>query len=220
MRSNSNEAAALWEVNGALREAEFGNVSEAKQRVHSALARAPGRDVRVLAALTLARAGDAEGAKAIADRLEKEHPTNTILRLYWLPTIRAAIALERGNSARALMELEATGPMELGVVDPLADLGTLYPAYLRGLAQLRVRNGNAAAAEFQKFLDHRGIVSQFPLAAIAHLQLARAHALSGDKPGARSEYDQFLSVWKDADSSVPLLTQAKAESAKLPRGTS
>jgi eukaryotic-like serine/threonine-protein kinase len=218
VRADSTETAALWEANGALREAEFGNAAEAKQHVRAALARAPGRDVRVLAALTLARAGDPERAKAMADQLEKEHPTNTILRLYWLPTIRAAIELQRGNPAQAVVALEAASAIELAVVDPLSDLGTLYPAYLRGLAYLGAHNGEAAAGEFHKFPDHRGIVSHFPLGAMAHLQLARAKALSGDKADAKAEYEQFLTIWKDADAGIPVWKQAKAEYAKLERG--
>jgi tetratricopeptide (TPR) repeat protein len=215
VRADSPEAAALWEVNEALREAEFGDAAEAKQRVRVALTRAPGRDVRVLAALALARAGDAERAKTMADQLEKEYPTNTILRRYWLPTIRAAVDLQRGNPAQALVALEAASAMELAVVDPLSDLGTLYPAYLRGLAYLGTHNGDAAVAEFHKYLGYRGIVSQFPLGAVAHLQLARAKAMSGDRNGAKAEYEQFLSIWKDADGGIPILKHAKAENTKL-----
>jgi eukaryotic-like serine/threonine-protein kinase len=215
VRADSPEAAALWEVNGALREAEFGNVGEAKQHVRLALARAPARDVRILAALTLARAGDAEGAKTMADRLEREHPSNTILRRYWLPTIRAAIELHRGNPAHALVTLEAASAMELAVVDPLADLGTLYPVYLRGLAYLGTRDSDAAALEFGKFLDHRGVVSQFPLGALAHLQLARAREMGGNRGGAKTDYEEFLSTWKDADGGLSTLRRARTEYAKL-----
>jgi eukaryotic-like serine/threonine-protein kinase len=218
VRADSPEAAALWEVNEGLREAEFGDAVEAKQHVRAALARAPGRDVRVLAALALARAGDAERAKEMADQLEKEFPTNTILRRYWVPTIRAAVDLQRGNPEQALVALEAASAMELAVVDPLSDLGTLYPAYLRGIAYLGTLKGDAAAGEFQKFLNHRGIVSQFPLGALAHLQFARAKAMSGDRSSAKAEYEQFLSIWKSADEGIPILKQAKAEYAKLERG--
>jgi len=215
VRADSPEAAALWEVNEGLREAEFGDAVEAKQHVRGALLRAPGRDVRVLAALALARAGDAERAQGIADQLEKEFPTNTILRRYWVPTIRAAIDLQRGNPAQALVTLEAASAMELAVVDPLSDLGTLYPAYLRGIAYLGTQKGDAAAGEFEKLLSHRGIVSQFPLGALAHLEVARAKAMSGDRSGAKAEYEQFLSIWNSADESIPILKQAKAENAKL-----
>jgi serine/threonine protein kinase/Flp pilus assembly protein TadD len=215
VRADSPEAAALWEVNEGLREAEFGDAVEAKQHVRAALARAPGRDVRVLAALALARAGDAERAKGMADQLEKEFPTNTILRRYWVPTIRAAVDLQRGNPEQALVTLEAASAMELAVVDPLSDLGTLYPAYLRGMAYLGTQKGDAAAGEFEKFLSHRGIVSQFPLGALAHLQVARAKAMSGDRSSAKAEYEQFLSIWKSADEGIPILKQAKAENAKL-----
>jgi hypothetical protein len=151
----------------------------------------------------------------MADQLEKEFPTNTILRRYWVPTIRAAVDLQRGNPEQALVTLEAASAMELAVVDPLSDLGTLYPAYLRGMAYLGTQKGDAAAGEFEKFLSHRGIVSQFPLGALAHLQVARAKAMSGDRSSAKAEYEQFLSIWKSADEGIPILKQAKAENAKL-----
>src|SRR5437899_8094313 len=160
VRADSKETAALWQVNAALREAEFGNVAVAKQGVTAALALAPGRDVKVLATLTLARVGDAAQAKAMVQALENTDPLNTVLKLYWLPTLKAAIELNGGNSAQALVFLEAAAPYELGEPPPTQE-GTLYPVYLRGQAQLVAHNGTAAAAEFQKFLNHRGIVLNF-----------------------------------------------------------
>src|SRR5438309_342865 len=198
VRADSKETAALWQVNAALREAEFGNVAPAKQGVTAALALAPGRDVKVLAALTLARVGDAARAKAMVQALEKSDPLNTVLKLYWLPTLKAAIELNGGNSAQALIFLEAAAPYELGVPPPTLE-GTLYPAYLRGQTYLLARQGQAAATEFQKFLDHRGIVLNFPLGALAQLQLGRAYAMNSDTAKAKSAYQNFLKLWKDAD---------------------
>jgi len=214
VRADSKETAALWQVNAALREAEFGNAAPAKQGVAAALALAPGRDVKVLAALTLARVGDAARAKAMVQALEKSDPLNTVLKLYWLPTLKAAIELNSGNSAQALVFLEAAAPYELSEPPP-TQAGTLYPVYLRGQAHLVAHNGPAAAAEFQKFLNHRGIVLNFPLGALAHLGIARARSLSGDTPAAKTAYQNFFNLWKDADPDIPILQEAKAEYAKL-----
>jgi eukaryotic-like serine/threonine-protein kinase len=212
VRSDSKETGAIWQANAALREAEFGNAAAAKQKVDAALTLAPGRDVRVLAAMTLARAGDTARAKSIVEQLEKSEATNTMLKLYWLPTIHAAIELSGGNASQTLISLEAAAPYDLGGPQPF---GNLYPVYVRGLAYLAARNGAAAAGEFQKILDHRGIVLNFPLGALAHLQLGRAYALSGDTAKAKTAYRDFLTLWKDADAEIPILKEAKAEYARL-----
>jgi len=214
VRNNSKETAALWQVNAALREAEFGNTAAAKHDVAAALTLAPGRDVKLFAALTLARVGETARAKAIVEELEKSYPSQTALKVYWLPTIKAATELTANNSAQALVFLEAAAPYELGE-PPQLQLGTLYPAYIRGQAQLMAHNGTAAAPEFQKFLDHRGIVINFPLGALAHLGLARAYALSGDTAKAKSVYQDFFVLWKDADPDIPIFKEAKAEYAKI-----
>jgi serine/threonine protein kinase/tetratricopeptide (TPR) repeat protein len=213
-RAGSKEAAALWQVNAALREAEFGNRAAAKQDVVSALTLTPGRDVKLFAALALARAGETARARAISEEMAKNYPSRTVLKVYWLPTIRAAMELNANNSAQALVFLEAAAPYELGEPDQL-QLGTMYPAFIRGQAQLMAHNGPAAAAEFQKFLDHRGLVINFPLGALARLGLARAYALSGDTAKAKSAYQDFLTLWKDADPDIPILKEAKTEYAKL-----
>jgi len=214
VRADSKETAALWQVNAALREAELGNTAAAKQGVLTALALSRGRDVKVFAALTLARIGDAPQAKALAEELEKNYPSNTILKLYWLPTVNAAIELSRSNSSQALMYLEAATPYELGTPPPLQE-GTLYPAYLRGQANLLAHKGTAAAAEFQKLLDHRGIVVNFVTGSLAHLEIGRAYAMAGDTAKAKAAYQDFFSLWKDADPDIPILKDAKAEFAKL-----
>jgi serine/threonine protein kinase/predicted Zn-dependent protease len=214
IRADSKETAAWWQANAALREAEFGNAAVAKQDVTAALGLAPGRDVKVLAALALARVGDTARSRALVEELEKSNPTNTVLKLYWLPTLTAAIEVNGGNAARALESLEAAAPYELGEPPPTQE-GTLYPVYLRGQAYLQARQGQAAATEFQKFLDHRGIVVNFPLGALAHLGLARAYALLGDTTKSRTAYQDFLNLWKEADPDIPILKEAKEEYAKL-----
>jgi eukaryotic-like serine/threonine-protein kinase len=215
VRADSKETAALWQVNAALREAEFGNAAAAKLDVAAALALAPGRDVKLLSALTLARTGETARAKAIVGELEKSYPSQTVLKVYWLPTVKAAIELSSNNAAQALVSLEAAAPYEVGSPPQFWQLGTLYPAYIRGQAHLMKHDGSAAAAEFQKFLDHRGIVLNFPLGALAHLGLGRAYALSADTAKSRTAYQDFLTLWKDADPDIPILKEAKAEYEKL-----
>jgi serine/threonine protein kinase/tetratricopeptide (TPR) repeat protein len=214
VRADSKETAAIWQVNAALREAEFGNLVTAKQDVAAALRLTPGRDVEMLGALALARSGETVQAKTIVGELEKSYPSQTVLKVYWLPTIKAAIELNANNAAQSLVFLEAAAPFELGG-PPQFQLGTLYPAYIRGQAQLMAHNGAAAATEFRKFLDHRGIVLNFPLGALAHLGLARAYALSGDAAKARTAYQDFFALWKDGDPDIPILKEAKSEYAKL-----
>ncbi|HEY6768007.1 MAG TPA: protein kinase [Candidatus Sulfotelmatobacter sp.] len=214
VRGASKETAALWQVSAALREAEFGNMAAAKQDATAALTLTPGRDVRVLAALALARAGDAARARDEVEELNKTNPSNTVLKVYWLPSIDAALKLYGSNPSQALASLEAAAPYEMGAPLPF-QFGTMYPAYLRGQVYLQVQNGQAAAAEFQKLLDHRGIVLNFPLGALAHLGLARAYVLSGDTVKAKAAYQDFLTLWRDADPDIPILKEAKAEYAKL-----
>jgi len=214
VRADSKETAALWQVNAALREAEFGTIAAAKQGIAAALTLSLGRDVKLFAALTLARVGETARAKALVDELEKTYPSQTVLKVYWLPTIKAAIELNANNFTQALVFLEAAAPYELGW-PPQLQLGTMYPAYIRGQAQLMAHNGTAAAAEFQKFLDHRGVVLNYPLGALAHLQLGRAYAMSGDPTKAKSAYQDFFALWKDADPDIPILKEAKAEYAKV-----
>jgi serine/threonine protein kinase/tetratricopeptide (TPR) repeat protein len=214
VRSDSKETAALWQANAALREAELGNAPLAKQGVTAALALSLGRDVKVLAAVTLARTGDTLRAKAIAEELAKSYPTNTMLKLYWLPIIHAAIDLNKKNSSRTQVDLEAAMPYELALPPPL-QVGTLYPAYMRGQADLLAGNGSAAVVEFQKVLDHTGIVQNFVTGSLAHLQIGRARAMAGDAVKAKSAYQDFLTLWKDADPDMPILKEARTEYAKL-----
>jgi serine/threonine protein kinase/tetratricopeptide (TPR) repeat protein len=215
-RVDKNETAAGWQMNAALREAEFGNMAQARNETAAALALASTRDVQILAALALARAGDSAQAQKRADELEKENPVNTVIVGYWLPTIRAVIEMNRNNPAKAVELLQATNFYELGTPLPIAEFGAfLYPAYVRGEAYLLLHKGNEAGAEFQKFLDHRGLVANCPLAPLAHLGLARAYVMQGDTAKARAAYQDFLTLWKEADPDIPILKQAKGEYAKF-----
>ncbi len=212
VRSDAKETGAQWLAFQALREAELGNASAARQGVARALALAPGRYVKVLAAVALARSGETSQSRTILEALQKSEPTNTYLKVYWFPVIEASVAMAQQAPDRAVVALEPALPYELGGPPP----GTsMYPPYIRGLAHLAQKNGPAAAAEFQKFLDHPGIVQNFLLGSLAHLQLARAYVLSGDTAKAKSAYQDFFVLWKDADSDIPILKEAKAEYAKL-----
>jgi tetratricopeptide (TPR) repeat protein len=213
VRADSKEGAAVDQAGGALREAEVGNAVLARQGVAAALALSSGRDVDVTAALALARIGDVPRAQALAEEVQKRYPTHTMLKLYWLPTINAMAEVSRGNSEQALVDLESPAPYELGQGG--TSVNGLYPAYVRGQAYLLAHNGTAASAEFQKLIDHPGVVFNFVTSALAHLQIGRAYAMAGDTAKAKAAYQDFLALWKDADPDIPILKQAKAEYAKL-----
>ena len=213
LRADSKETAAFWQIEAALREAEIGNISAAKQGIPAALAISPGRDVRAAAALALARVGDTAQARKAAGDLERDYPANTLLKLYWLPTIKAAVELKQNNPSQALVDLEAAAPYEQGQSG--VNIACLYPAYIRGEAYLKAHNGAAAAIEYQKLIDHPGVVQNYVTGALAHLQLGCAYATSGDGAKAKTAYQDFFNVWKDADPDIPILKEAKAEFAKL-----
>jgi eukaryotic-like serine/threonine-protein kinase len=214
MRADARETGALWQAAAGLHEAELGNAAAARHEAEAAIALVPGKDIRCVAALTLALAGDSAQAQNLAEALNREFPVDTIVQGYWLPSIRGALALDAKNSSKALEVLQAAAPYELGQNQPFT-IGMMFPVYLRGQAYLLARKGNEAAAEFQKIVDHRGIVLNSPVGALAHLGLARAYALQGDKAKAGSAYLEFLNLWKDADTDVPVLKEAKAEYARL-----
>ncbi|MBZ5719876.1 MAG: protein kinase [Acidobacteriia bacterium] len=211
--NDAKETAATYQAAAALREVASGNLEQARAEANAALKLAPNRDVRAIAALALARAGDTAEAEKLAAALDKTFPLSTVVQRYWLPTIRAGVALERRDPNRAIELLKVASTIELGFPTNLTML--LCPAYLRGEAYLMLHNGNRAAAEFQKFVDRRGLVANFPWGALARLGLARAYALQGDTAKARAAYQDFLTLWKDADPDVPILKQAKTEYAKL-----
>jgi tetratricopeptide (TPR) repeat protein/tRNA A-37 threonylcarbamoyl transferase component Bud32 len=209
--NDAKETAATYQAAAALREVEAGNREQARAEAHAALKLAPNRDVREMAALALARAGDTAGAEKLAAELDKTFPLDTLVQRYWLPTVRAGVALERKDPSRAIELLKAVSTVELsgGVFEALC------PVYLRGEAYLMLHDGNRAAAEFQKFIDHRGLVMNFLWGALARLGLARAYALQGNTEKAGAAYQDFLTLWKDADPDIAILKEAKAEYAKL-----
>jgi eukaryotic-like serine/threonine-protein kinase len=206
-RAEQHETAAARQANAALREALFGNAAEARQGSLAALALSTGRDIQYVTALALALTGDASRARTLADDLSKRFPGDTIVRFSYLPTLNAQLALHRGDALKAIEALQSTAPYELG--------GDLHSVYARGEAYLAVHQGPEAAAEFQKIMDHRGIVLNGAIGALAHLGLARAYMLQGDSEKARTKYEDFLTLWKDADPDIPILMQAKAESANF-----
>ena len=211
--NDARETGATYQAAAALREVESGNRERALADANAAVKLAPNRDVLGMAALARARAGDTAGAEKLVVMLDKTFPLDTLVQRYWLPTIRAAVALERNDPNRAVELLKETSTIELG--QPTAVTVFLCPAYLRGEAYLMLRDGKAAAAEFQKFIDHRGLVVNFQWGALARLGMARAYVLQGDGAKAKAAYQDFLTLWKDADPDVPILQQAKAEYAKL-----
>jgi tetratricopeptide (TPR) repeat protein len=211
--NDAKESAATYQAEATLLEVESGNRQQARAEANAAVKLASNRSVRAMAALALARAGDTAGAEKLAAQLDKTFPLDTLVQEYWLPTIRAAVALERQDPNRAIELLKAASTIELSEPTNLAM--SLCPVYVRGEAYLTLHDGYRAAAEFQKFIDHRGLVVNFPWGALARLGLARAHALQGDTAKTRTAYQDFLTLWKDADPDVPIYKQAKAEYAKL-----
>jgi serine/threonine protein kinase len=212
-QAEEKETAAGYEADAAVREALFGNAAEARQRTAAALKLSGGRDVQYGASLALALARDALQAEALADDLGKRFTEDTLVQFNYLPTIRAQVALIRKDHSKAVEFLQAAS-YELGTpTDRISP--ALYPVYVRGQAYLDAHQGSQAAAEFQKILDHRGIIVNAPIGALAHLQIARSYAMQGDTAKARMAYNDFLTLWKDAEPDIPILKEAKAEYAKL-----
>src|SRR5438552_3743357 len=215
-RTGWKEPAAAYYGASALREALFGNVDKAGRQAILAKGRVPGRDIDYGLALALAYAGKASQAQALADDLDKRFPEDTVVQFNYLPTLRAKLALLHAKPQAALVILGAASSYELGL--PALDFynwPNLYPVYVRGEAYLAAHQGKEAAVEFQKIVDHRGIVLNEPIGALAHLQLGRAYAIQSDGVKARAAYQDFLTLWKDADPDVPILREAKSEYAKL-----
>jgi len=206
-RNSLKESSATWQATAALRESYFGNRERARQEAAAALAISSSQSVQPQAALALAWAGGDTRAQAVSADLAKRYPKNILISSYYVPTIRAVIELNRGNAAAAIDLLRETIPYEAQYC--------MDAAYARGQAYLASRQGTAAAAEYQKMLDHRGLMNLCPQMSLAHLGLARARALMGDSAGARASYQDFLGLWKDADPDIPILRDAKAEYAKL-----
>jgi serine/threonine protein kinase/tetratricopeptide (TPR) repeat protein len=212
-RAKQKETAANYEAEAAIRESLFGTSVEARHRASAALALSTGKDVQYGAALALGLAGDASRSQTLSDDLAKRFPEDTVVRFNYLPTLNALLALDRHDSSKAVEILQVAAPYELGV--PGAG-PALYPVYVRGQAYLDTHKGSEAAGEFQKILDHKGVVNNEPIGALARLGLARAYGLQGDITKARAAYQNFLALWKDADPDIPILIAAKAEYATLP----
>ena len=210
-RAGESEAAAGYIAQSALREALFGNVAEARTRARMAIKHSSGRDVQYGAALTLAFAGEDAQVRSIIDDLSRRFPEDTIVQYNYLPTLRGILALNQGKTADAVDRLEVARPYELGgTTGSSYGWNALYPAFVRGQAYLRARKGEEAAAEFQKILDHRGVVVNEPIGALAHLGLARAYALQGEKAKLIVAYEDFLALWKGSDPDIPIIRQAKS----------
>ncbi len=215
-RVGDKEAAATYSALAVLREALLGNADEARRRATLAMRHPAGHDLQYASALASAYAGDDERAQKLTDDLAQRFPEATVVQFNYLPTLRAKLALSQGNASEALETLRAALPYELGrtTYSPI-EWTALYPVYTRGEAYLAAHQGKEAAAEFQKILDHRGIVLNGPIGALARLQLGRAYAMEGDADKAKAAYQDFLTLWKDADPDIPILKEAKAEYAKL-----
>jgi hypothetical protein len=226
VRADSKETGAIWQANAALEQAAYGNAIEARQSAMEALKLAPtSRGTESEAAIAFAMAGDTARGESLAQDLGKRFPLDTQMQSLWLPAIHAQLALDKKNPTLALNALQAASPIELGQISFLNNISCLYPVYVRGEAYLAAGQGSAAAAEFQKILDHIGTVWNCWTGALAHLGVARANALQSrtsqgaDADAARvralAAYKDFLTLWKDADPDIPILKEAKAEYEKL-----
>jgi len=206
------ETAATWRANQALREALIGNPDRARKNAAEALELSHGTAVKAVVAFALAVAGDTGQAENLARELNRDRPLDIMIQNYWLPSIRAVIELHKNNPRKAIDILQVATPYELGSNEYSGDL---HPVYVRGLAYLQAGQGQLAATEYQKMIDHPGVICNFVSGALAHFQLGRAQAMMGDKEAARKSYQGFLTLWKDADPDVPIYRQAKAEYARL-----
>jgi tetratricopeptide (TPR) repeat protein len=226
IRADSKESGALSQAIAAQGEAAYGNPSEARQSAAEALKQAPSSPgAEAEAALAFAVAGDTARAESLAQDLGKRFPLDTQIQSLWLPAIQGQLALDRKNPAAALNALQHASLIEVGEISFVDNISCLYPTYVRGEAYLTAGQGSAAAAEFQKIIDHSGIVWNCWTGALAHLGVARANALQArtsqgaDADAARvralAAYKDFLTLWKDADTDIPILKEAKAEYAKL-----
>ncbi|MDQ2775283.1 MAG: winged helix-turn-helix domain-containing protein [Acidobacteriota bacterium] len=216
-QGEQRERAGLWESGAAVREALFGNASRSRESAVAALELSTDREVEYGAAFALAVTGDSLRSQQIAGDLERRFPDDTAIRFSYLPVLRARVALNRREPAKAIEALQMAVPNELGAPPSMADalFGALYPIYLRGEADLALKRGTQAAVEFKKILDHRGIVISDPIGALARLQLGRAFVLAGERNKAKDAYQDFLTLWKDADPGIPVFRQARAEYANL-----
>ena len=216
IRTDSKEMAAAWQACEALREAELGDVFEARKKARTALAIAPTPEVQTAAAMAFARSGDEPQARRLMNSLHQRLPVHTLVNDYWIPSIEAAILLTRNQPQRAIDALQKAAPYELGGArPPFFFLATMYPSYIRGEAFAQMHKWNEASAEFSNILSRPGLAGNFPLAALAHLQLARAYKGGNQLDLARKSYNDFLALWQSADGDLPLLRAAKSELSSL-----
>ena len=215
-RAGEKEGAAAYVASAALIEALFGNATQARQQATKALSLSTARDNQYAVALALGFAGDTARVQVLTDDLAKRFPEDTVAQFNYLPTLRGQLALNRDESSKAIDALEAASPYELGGPgQALFVFFTLYPVYVRGEAYLGAHRSTEAGTEFQKIIDHPGIVVNEPIGALAHLQVGRAYAMQGDIAKAKAAYQDFLTLWKEADSDIPVFIAAKSEYAKL-----
>jgi DNA-binding winged helix-turn-helix (wHTH) protein/tetratricopeptide (TPR) repeat protein len=213
-REDDKESAAGCVAELAVREAEIGNGRQARGHALNALQQARSQTVVTLAALVMAQNGDFKRARMLVEELNKDHPTDTLIQKYWIPTIRARMKLRQGSWSKALETLSVAAPFDFAT-SPALTVSPLYPPYVRGEVYLAAGDGRRAVAEYNKLIDHPGMVLNSPLGALAHLGLARAYSLQEDRVKAHDAYNDFFKLWKDADTDIPILRQAKAEYAKL-----
>ena len=216
-RAGRREGVALYEAAPGVWNAFFGETTAARQHAAAALQRSRGRDAQYAAAVALALAGDMTQAQPLAADLEKRYPEDTSVQSNYLPTLRALFSLHAGQPSQAIEQLQTARSYEFAdpAINFRAWFGALYPVYVRGEAYLAAHRPADAAVEFQKILNHRGLLLADPMGARARLQLGRAFALAGDAAKAKAAYQDFLTLWKDADPDIPMLRQAKAEYGKL-----
>ena len=216
-QAGRREDSAIYRAAEAVCDAHFGYTAEARTWARSALDLAKGRDVTYAAAFALASSGDTAGSEAAARSLAERFPEDTPVQFEYLPTLRALLALHNQAPSEAIERLQVARPYDLAMPGTsfFGKFGGLYTAYVRGEAYFAAGRGLEAAAEFQKVVDHRGVVLADPIGALAHLQLGRAYTIQGDMAKAKKAYQRFLTLWKDADADLPVLKQARAEYAKL-----
>ena len=216
-QSGARETSALFQAGAALAEAFVGYGPVARRKALAALALSRDREVEFGAGVALALLGDSAQPQALAHDLERRFPEDTSVKFTYTPTLYALLSLNRGDPTKALEQLQIAIPYEFAAPRSAihGNFGALYPIYVRGEAYMARKQGPQAVAEFQEILAHRGIVGSDPIGAMARLQLGRAYALSGDNLKAKTAYEDFLTLWRDADSDTPLLKQARAEYAKL-----
>src|SRR5580698_2794923 len=213
---SANESTATLANIAALREAVFGNTVGARKLVVKSIENSTARDVRASAAMALAFAGDSAEATRLIEELSKDFPEALLIQRNYVPTVRARVALNKGDTNGAIELLETTRQYERGQTTySRFGWNAMYPVYVRGEAYLAAKRGAEAAGEFQKILAHRGVVLNEPIAATARVELARAYAMEGDSAKARAAYEEFFALWKDADGDVPVLVAAKAEYGRL-----